>query len=211
MGRPAYDVVLMFKILVLQRLYDLSDAQMEYQVKDRLTFMRFLGFDFLTDVPDEKTIWNFREKLKQKGLARKLFQRFNRLLEEHGYISKPGKIIDASIVEVPQQRNTREENAQIREGEVPAQWGKNPNMLAQKDTDARWLKRNGETYYGYKNHVRIDSKTKLVEEYAVTPANIHDSQAARDLLTKLPQGPQFTLTRPMMFQKFVPCWSAGAV
>ena len=88
-GRPAYDVVLMFKILVLQRLYDLSDAQMEYQVKDRLTFMRFLEFDFLTDVPDEKTIWNFREKLKEKGLARKLFQRFNRLLEEHGYISKP--------------------------------------------------------------------------------------------------------------------------
>lgn len=185
-GRPPFDEVMMFKILILQRLYDLSDEQTEYQIKDRLSFMRFLGFDFHSDVPDENTIRNFREKLNEHKLMRKLFDRFNRMLDEKGLISKKGSIIDATIIDVPRQRNTREENEQIKNGETPADWEQNQNKMAQKDTDARWLKQNGRTYYGYKNHARVDRKSKLVEDYTVTPASTHDSEAAAQIIKSAP-------------------------
>jgi IS5 family transposase len=187
-GRPAFDEIVMLKALILQQLYELSDDQVEFQIRDRLSFMRFLGIQSFTEIPDSKTIWVFREKLTEHNLARKLFDLFLKILEKQGFTAKKGQIIDATIVSAPRQRNSRDENQQIKDGKVPDDWKKNPNKLAQKDTDARWFKKNGENYFGYKNHVIADVKNKLIRDYSVSPASVHDSQPAPDLLSKIPKG-----------------------
>lgn len=124
-GRPPFDDLLMFRLLVLQALYNLSDEQAEYQVRDRLSFMRFLGLDMDGTAPDARTIWLFREKLAQAGAVEKLFARFDRYLEKRGLMASGGQIIDASIIPVPRQRNDREENDAIKAGKTPAEWKKN--------------------------------------------------------------------------------------
>lgn len=178
-GAKPIDVVLMFKVLVLQQLHNLSDDRIEYQIRDRLSFMRFLGLQLEDRVPDAKTVWLFREQLKNKGLVTKLFARFHEQLAAQGYVAKSGQMIDATFVEVPRQRNTREENAQIKQEETPEDWKKPENKakLRQKDVDARWTKKNDEKHYGYKNHINADQDTKLIQSYVVTDAAVHDSQA----------------------------------
>lgn len=183
-GRPPYDYVVMFKVLILQRLYNLSDEQMQYQILDRLSFQRFLGQGLHSDVPDEKTIWLFREVLTTRGMIEKLFDRYRAHLEKKGLITNNGSIIDASFVEVPRQRNSREENAKIKEGRIPEDWQDDPAKLRQKDTDARWTKKNEETFYGYKDHVKVDTDSKLIKSYEVTDASVHDSQVVVALLEK---------------------------
>ena len=179
-GAKPYDVIVMFKILILQSLYNLSDEATEYQVLDRLSFMRFLGLRLGSRVPDAKTIWLFREQLTEAGLAGELFRQFETVLEENGFAAKKGQIIDASIVQAPKQRNSREENAQIKEGEIPQDWEEAKRR--QKDIDAQWTKRNGKRYYGYKNHVNVDVKHKIIRDYAVTDASVHDSNVFDELL-----------------------------
>ncbi|TCW62467.1 IS5 family transposase, partial [Treponema sp. J25] len=183
-GRPPFDYVLMFKILILQRLYGISDAQAEFQIKDRLSFMRFLGLSLCDRVPDEKTIWYFRERLVQAGSIDTLFYRFTHQLEEAGLITRTGSIVDASFVDVPRQRNSREENETIKKGEVPSEWEKEEykHKRAQKDVDARWTKKNDETHFGYKNHVKADKDSKLIVKYEVTSAEVHDSQVLGQLI-----------------------------
>ena len=181
-GRPPYDYVLMFKILILQRFYNLSDDQSEYQINDRLSFMRFLGLTTADDVPDSRTIWLFRERLIELELVEPLFELFLTHLTDLNLIAHEGKIIDASFVEIPRQRNSREDNKTIKNGEIPASFTENKAKLAQKDTDARWTKKNNETFFGYKNHVKADAVSKLITKYVVTPAHVHDSQALTDLL-----------------------------
>lgn len=176
-GRPPFDDVLMFKVLVLQALYNLSDDQTEYQIRDRLSFMRFLGLDMDGRVPDAKTIWLFRERLAQVGAVEKLFARFDRYLEEHGLMASGGQIIDASIIPVPKQRNKRKENEEIKAGETPKAWKKKPAKLRQKDVDARWTVKNEQSFYGYKNHINTDKAHKLIRRYHVTEASLHDSNA----------------------------------
>jgi IS5 family transposase len=181
-GAKPIDVVLMFKILVLQQLNNLSDDRIEYQIRDRLSFMRFLGLQMESRVPDAKTVWLFRERLKELNLAEVLFATFHEQLASQGYVARAGQMIDATFVEVPRQRNTREENAGIKEGEPPEQWKEEPNKLRQKDVDARWTKKNEEKHYGYKNHVNADAANKRVHSYAVSDAAVHDSQVFEELL-----------------------------
>lgn len=187
-GRPPYDYVLMFKILVLQRYYNLSDEQIEYQINDRISFMRFLGLTLADDVPDSRTVWLFKERLTDLGLMGGLFDLFVLELERLGLIAKDGRIVDASFVEVPRQRNSREENQQIKDGEVPEEWKAEPHKLSQKDTDAKWTKKGNHSFYGYKNHVKTDRTSKLITKYKVTSASVHDSRALKDLLDKKDQG-----------------------
>lgn len=181
-GRPPFDSLMMFKILILQHLYNLSDAQMQFQLLDRYSFKRFIGIDPEDRVPDEKTIWLFREELTRKGGAKKLFNRFESFLTGSGFKAQKGMIVDASIVEVPRQRNSREDNKDIKKGCVPEDWEKNPSKKSQKDTDARWLKKNGKNNFGYKDHICIDNKHKLIRRYEVTPASVHDSECLFDVL-----------------------------
>lgn len=187
-GRKRIDWVLLFKMLVLQRLYNLADEALEFQVKDRLSFMRFLGLSLSASVPDAKTMWVFREELKEHKLTEKLFDRFDECLRALNVELKSGQIVDATFVTVPIQRNKREENALIKEGALPIEWGKEPHKLAQKDTDARWTKKNGESIYGYKDHVNVDRDTKLITAWEDTPAQVHDSQALAAVLRSPEEG-----------------------
>ncbi len=142
-GRSAYDYVLMFKILILQRLYNLSDAQTQFQIMDRFSFMRFLGLELQDQVPDEKTIWLFRETLTKSGKVEVLFEKFGLYLYDKGIIAQNGKIVDA-----------------------------------------RWVTKTGQRHYGYKNHINIDRKSKLIKKYCITSASVHDSQVMENLITE---------------------------
>ena len=181
-GRKPFDAIAMFRMLVLQSLYNLSDEQIEYQVYDRATFTRFVGLGLEDGIPDGTTLWLFREKLARAGLIETLFDRFDQRLNAKGYIARGGQIVDASIVPVPKQRNTREENEAVKRGETPAEWEQEPAKNRQKDKDARWTKRYGRSFFGYKNHVNVDRTHKLIRRYAVTDAAVHDSRKLNGLL-----------------------------
>jgi IS5 family transposase len=175
-GRKPIDPVMMFRMLVLQQLYNLSDEEVEYQVNDRRSFEEFVGLGIMDSIPDAKTVWFFRERLISAGVIEELFEMFDQFLCEAGFEPKGGQIVDATLIPVPIQRNTREENQEIKAGNVPDSFKENPNRLPQKDLDAQWVKKNDVSYYGYKNSINIDREHGFIRRYDVTPANIHDSQ-----------------------------------
>ena len=112
-GAKGYDSILLFKILILQSLYNLSDEAMEYQILDRYSFSRFLGIRQGAKVPDATTIFRFRDELAKANIIEILFTKFDQFLQANGFRAQKGQIVDASILRVPTQRNTREE---IKEG-----------------------------------------------------------------------------------------------
>ena len=179
-GPIGFDAILMFKILILQSLYNLSDEGLEYQILDRYSFSRFLGLHAASKVPDCTTIWRFRNDLANAGVVETLFSQFNTFLFENGFRAQKGQIIDANIVRVPTQRNSREENQQIKAGIEPEDWSN--HKRCQKDTDARWTRKNSKNYFGYKNHISADVKYKLIRSYAVSTAEVHDTNVFEELL-----------------------------
>ena len=183
-GAKPFDLVLMFKVMLLQRYYNLGDEQVEYQIIDRVSFKRFLGLETGDKVPDKNTIWSFRERLTNLGVVEDLFNNFKLYLEGKGLIFNEGKIIDASFTEVPRQRNNREENKQIKDENGDDLWNDKPHKKSHKDIDARWTQKNGENFYGYKNHIKIDGKSKLIDGYMVSDASVHDSKVLDMLLSE---------------------------
>ncbi|MGH6819569.1 MAG: transposase, partial [Methylocella sp.] len=135
-GRKPWDEVVVFKALVLQALYNLSDDQTEYQLRDRFSFVRFLGLGFEDAVPDAKTLWLYREALAKAGAVEELFDLFDGFLKDKGYLAMGGQIIDATIVSAPRQHNSCEENETIKDGETPESWKSKPAKNRQKDKDA---------------------------------------------------------------------------
>lgn len=181
-GRKRIDPLILFKMLVLQQLFNLSDQELEFQVNDRRTFEHFVGSGVMSSIPDATTVAFFRDRLLKAGVIEELFEMFESYLRSQGLQARGGQIIDATLVPVPKQRNTREENEEIKAGRLPEGWDKNPDRLRQKDLDARWVKKNDINYYGYKNSICIDVDHGFIRRYAVTPANIHDSQMLPRLL-----------------------------
>lgn len=179
-GAKGYDAILLFKILILQSLYNLSDEAIEYQILDRYSFSRFLGIHEGGKVPDATTIFRFREELAQANVVELLFTQFDQFLRDHGFRAQKGQIVDASIVRVPIQRNSRQENEDIKAEQPISSWSSNKRR--QKDTDARWTKKNGKAFFGYKNHVSVDVDHKFIRSYEVTDASVHDSQVFIELL-----------------------------
>ncbi|MCG9030874.1 IS5 family transposase [Laribacter hongkongensis] len=171
-GRPPYPTELMIRLLVIQQLFNLSDAQLEFQVLDRASFQRFLGIRDSGKVPDRNTVWAFRERLVQAGLGASLFDEVNRQLQAEGYLARCGQIIDATLVPVPTQRNGRTENAQIKQGETPEDWS--AKKRAHKDVDASWTGKHGKQTFGYKLSVSTDCRYKLIRTVHVSPANEGD-------------------------------------
>lgn len=146
-GRPPFDAVFMFKVMILQTMYSLSDERTEYLIKDRLSFMRFLGLSLADGVPDANTIWTFREALKKANAVEALFARFDEALRASGFLAMRGQQSNAThsqrdrrrpIVAAPKQRNTKAQRQAIKEGRIPEDWRNKPAKLAQKDRDARW-------------------------------------------------------------------------
>jgi IS5 family transposase len=179
----------MFKVLVLKTIHNLSDDQTEYQLRDRISFRDFLGLTILDRIPDAKTIWLFADQLKALGLERVLFDRFEQELQKQGFAVKSGLIADGTIVEVPRQRNSKGENEHIKAGDVPERIAANPHVLAQKDLDAEWKKKNNTSYFGYENHALADEGYKFIRDYDVTGASVHDSVPYLDLMPKKPVYP----------------------
>ena len=196
-GRPPFDHVLMFKVLVLQTQNNLSDERTEFYLRDRLTWMRFLGLGLGDAVPDGNTIWTFREALTKAGAILRLFERFDRELRAAGYLAMSGQLVDATIVAAPKQRNTRAEKQAIREGRVPEAWQRQPAKRRQKDRDARWTVKTTEAKpregdapmvdlaipeFGYQNHVSADRRHRLIRRWLVTDAAAHAGARLADLL-----------------------------
>ena len=179
-GCKGFDVVMMFKILVLQALYNLSDDAMEYMIRDRLSFMRFLSLDMTDKIPDAKTIWKYREELTKANLVKPLFKKFDEYLSEKGLQASGGQLIDATIIETLIQHNSTEETEQLKEGHTPEEWSEAKS--AQKDKDARWTKKGEKSFYGYKDHINADEEYKIIRDYEVTPANTHDSQVFEEIV-----------------------------
>lgn len=196
-GRPPYDPILMFKILILQALYGMSDDQAEFQIRDRLTFIRFLGLGPGDAVPDAKTIWLFREHLTRAGAVETLFARFDTLLRDKGYLAMSGQILDASLIPAPRQHLDDGEKAAIKDGESAAEiWPDQPAKAAQKDVDARWTVKHSRAkpvaegekakpdiaipVFGYKNHIGIDRRYGLIRTWLVSDAAAHDGARLRE-------------------------------
>jgi IS5 family transposase len=131
-------------------------------------------------VPDATTIFRFRDELAKANVVELLFTQFDQFLRDHGFRAQKGQIVDASIVRVPIQRHSREENEQIKAGKAISSWSKAKRR--QKDTDARWIKKNGKSFFGYKNHISVDVDHKFIRSYEVSDASVHDSQVFTELL-----------------------------
>jgi IS5 family transposase len=179
-GRPPYQTMLMVKILVLQQLYNLADDALEYQLLDRPSFLQFLDLTESSSIPDAKTIWLFRDRLAQAGAGTLVFEQVQQQLHQHGYIVRCGQIVDASLVHAPVQRNKREEAETVKEGAMPVGW--KPHKRAQKDVDARWTKKHGKSYFGYKLHASVDKRYKLMRKISVTHAAVADTTVFVSLL-----------------------------
>lgn len=190
-GRPPYPHELMIKILFVQRLNGLSSERMEFLLVDSMSVQRFMNLIPGDDFPDQNTIWLYLEQIVEANLTKKLFRRVLSSLKSGGLkLGRKGSIIDATFVEVPRQRNSRKENESIKKGIVPPEWKKpgQESKLAQKDTDARWTKKNEQTYFGYKDHTKVDVSTKIITEYQTTSAEVHDSQVAEKLFSRKDKG-----------------------
>lgn len=198
-GRPPYDAVLMFRILVLQTLYTLSDDQTEYQIRDRLSFMRFVGLALHEAVPDAKTIWLYREHLTKAGALKLAFDRFDTMLRERGYLAMGGQIVDATVIEARRPRLNADEKATVRGGSTPSGWSK--ARTRQIDRDGRWTIKRGRKQtppsgevqrhsvgeiavpvFGYKNHLGIDRTHGFIRRFIVTHAARHDGSQLAALL-----------------------------
>jgi len=199
-GRPPFDPVSMFKALILQAQHNLSDARMEFMIRDRLSWMRFLNFDLGGPTPDENTIRLFRDKLTESGALKRVMKAFDWQLRKKGYIPMAGQIVDASLVPVPKQRNTDGEKQAVKDGKSAQEiWPDEPNKAAQKDVDARWtLKVGGKVRYrpngtplpmiavptfGYKSHISIDRRFGFIREAAVTSASAADGRMLRRVVS----------------------------
>ena len=203
-GRPPFDHVFMWKVLILQASHSLSDERTEFLIKDRLSFMRFLGLGLSDPVPDANTIWTFREALTRTTIGdvpaiTVLFRAYEAALTRAGFLAMGGQIIDATIVSAPKQRNTDGEKADIRAGRVPEAWQDKPAKLAQKDRDARWTVKFSKAKpsddgspridiavpsFGYKNHIAIDRRHGLIRTWTATHAARHDGAQLPNLISK---------------------------
>lgn len=179
-GRPPFPTEVMVRILLIQQLFNLSDEQMEFQLLDRLSFQRFAGLRHSSQIPDRTTIWTFKERLIKAGASESVFEAVNRQLAKHGYIARGGQMIDASIVQAPRQSLSKEEKELVGEGAMPITW--KPAQRRQKDTDARWTKKHGKAYFGYKVSVNADKRYKLVRRIKVSTASAHDTLHFEDVL-----------------------------
>ena len=173
-------MVTLIRLLVVQQLYNLSDEALEYQVLDRSSFQRFAGLEKSRRIPDAKTVWVWRERLKKQDLIGDLSEAVGRQLAQAGFIARGGQIIDASIVTAPVQHHRSEENEAIKRGEVPADW--NAAQRAQKDVDARWTKKHGKSYYGYKLHASTDRRWGFIRRIEVTAASVNDTEVFEAIL-----------------------------
>ena len=198
-GRPPYDPVVMLKELVLAAQNNVSDARMEWLIRDRLSWLRFLGFDLGAATPDANTIRMFRERLTNAGALDRVFTDFDRQLKARGYLPMGGQIVDATLVAAPKQRNTEAEKAAVKDGKTAAEiWPDDPAKARQKDTDARWTLKFAKARptadgkpqadiaipsFGYKSSISICSTFGFIRKGKTTDGARYDGRMLRDVVT----------------------------
>jgi IS5 family transposase len=155
----------MFKVVLLQQWYGLSDPSAEEAVRDRLSFRRFCGIPLDEETPDHSSIWRFRQRIDKLGLSEKLLAEVNRQLDARGLIVKRGTLVDATIISAAVKRPAFED------GQV------NP-----RDPDASFTVKNGETHFGYKAHLAVDEESGVVRQAEMTSADLHDSQRGEAMI-----------------------------
>jgi len=185
-GRPAYPPVPMFKLLLLQRWYGLSDPGLEDALYDRISFIRFSGFSLGSTLPDHSTICRFRNTCMELGIYEKLFAEINRQIESHGLLVKEGAIVDATIVESSRRpRKVIEVMAEDRSEEEPSSDVSPPHITYSDDHDATWVRKGKKPYYGYKTHVAVDTGEGFVLNGHVTSAHVADTTEFENLIENL--------------------------
>jgi IS5 family transposase len=178
MGAPGYPSLVLFKALLLQRWYALSDPALEEGLTDRLSFRRFVGLALSDAIPDHSTLWRFRESLKE-GLAERLFAEITRQIEAGGFVLKQGTLIDASLIPAAVNRPARP-----CEPQAPDADGRPASKLVRSalDEDAAWSKKEGRYHFGYKLHAAMDKTSRIIRRLALTPANVNESTMADGLI-----------------------------
>ena len=171
-GRPPYPTETMVRILVVKRLHNLSDEQVEFQLNDRLSFQRFCGLQHAATIPDRTTVWTFENRIGADA-ARAVFEAVQVQLQRRGYLARCGQIIDATLVPAPRQHIDKDDKAALEKGEEP-EW--TPAQKRQRDTDASWTKKHGKSHFGYKLSASVDAKHKLIRKIETGTASEHDSQ-----------------------------------
>lgn len=186
-GRPPYPTQIMVRLVFLQSLYNLSDEECEHQVLDRMSFQRFCRVDGLLNIPDARTLWKFKQRLAEGSLGgRAIFDSVSLQLQQHGYIPRGGQIVDASIVEAPITQASAKDREALNQGEKPEGWSQ--KKLRHTDRDARWTKKHGKSFYGYKLHANTDRRYKLIRRVKVTAANVDDGQTLKEVLDEANTG-----------------------
>jgi IS5 family transposase len=209
-GRPPIKSSVLFKGLLIGEIYNLSDAQLEYQITDRASFSRFCGLNLGSASPDANSFWLLREKLKETGAYEELFETLNKELAKTGLEYSKCAIVDATFVDAPRNRNIKKDDKEALkahdkdpkqpipfaldkeqiydlESILPENERTMTHILRQTDTDARWAKKGEEVHFGYKDHVAVDAESKLIIAHEVTAANVNDNQKLSDVV---PEGTQ---------------------
>lgn len=161
-GRPSYPVLLLFKCLLLQAWYNLSDYALEEILDDRLSFRRFVGLSVSEKAPDHSVFSRFRDQLVQHAIHGRLFTELERQMENRGLILKKGTLVDATVIEAAPKKP--DQNADGTAGKSPV------------DPEADWTKKGGKYLFGYKAHVGVDQDSELIRRIAMTPAHVHDGE-----------------------------------
>lgn len=191
-GRPPYPTEVMVRILVLKRLYNLSDEQMEYQLLDRMSYQRFCQLQHSANVPDRNTIWQFQQRIGEDG-ASAIFQGVDIQLNQHGYMARCGQAIDATLVPAPRQHISKQERAVIEQGQTPSDWSEAKRR--QKDLDATHTKKHGQGYFGYKLSISIDYKHGFIRKTATGTASQADGHHFDEVLDTSNTGAQVDADR----------------
>ena len=157
-GRPSYPVMLMFKIHLLQQWHDLSDAQAEYMINDRLSFRKFLGLGIESKVPDSTTIENFRHLMEEKNWGEKLVKLFDEYFVSMGLIRKEGNIVDATFMRA-NSKPTKDEDKKT-------------------DIDAEF----GHKGFGFSGTINMDKKSKFIRKTNTTSAKLLDHQSVEEVI-----------------------------
>ena len=178
-GRPAYPTEIMLRVIILKRLNNLSNDQIEFMLNDRMSFQRFTQLSDSPNIPDANTIWVFEERIGEKT-AKALFDAVERQITQHGYSARKGQIVDATLIPVPKQRIRSKEKEITDQKAMPIEW--TAHKRAQKDIDASWTTKHGKHHFGYKLGVNVDVRCKVIRAIDLTTAKDHDINQLENLI-----------------------------
>lgn len=188
-GRPSFDPVFIFKALWLMHRIGMSKRQFHDAMLTDAVIQSALDIEYPDEVPSYQSLWLYDNYFAKTQLLKTLLDKQIQQLDDQGLLpERSDRVIDSTFYEVPRQHNKSEENRLIKVGQGQELWKENPNKRRHKDIDARWTKKRGINFFGYKGHISIDSENKFVVGCVVTSASVHDSQVITPLISQRDRG-----------------------